>query len=147
MILKKIVLFPFAVIYGIITLCRNILYNWDILKSKSFNIHTICVGNLSVGGTGKTPHVEYLIKLLKSNTKISVLSRGYKRKTNGFICASENSTALEIGDEPLQYKRKNPVYRSTQTVASCSTFAPIRKNGRRISDPNCDRANQNRVNK
>ena len=108
MILKKIVLFPFAVIYGIITLCRNILYNWDILKSKSFNIHTICVGNLSVGGTGKTPHVEYLIKLLKSNTKISVLSRGYKRNTTGFICASKNSTALEIGDEPLQYKRKNP---------------------------------------
>ena len=108
MILKKIILFPFAVIYGIITSIRNLLYDWKILKSKSFNVHTICVGNLSIGGTGKTPHVEYLINLLKNHTKIAILSRGYKRKTNGFILANESSTAFDIGDEPLQYKTKNP---------------------------------------
>ena len=108
MILKKILLFPFAVIYGIITSCRNLLYDWNILKSKSFDVHTICVGNLAVGGTGKTPHVEYLIKLLQNEFKIATLSRGYKRKTTGFIHADNNSTALDIGDEPLQYKTKNP---------------------------------------
>jgi len=107
-ILKKILLFPFAVIYGIITSLRNLLYDWKFLQSKSFDVHTICVGNLAVGGTGKTPHVEYLIKLLQNEFKIATLSRGYKRKTSGFIHADENSTALDIGDEPLQYKTKNP---------------------------------------
>ncbi len=108
MTLKKIFFFPFAVLYGVITSLRNLLYDWKILKSKSFEIHTICVGNLAVGGTGKTPHVEYLINLLKNDFKIATLSRGYKRKTSGFILATENSTALDIGDEPLQYKTKNP---------------------------------------
>ncbi len=108
MTLKKILLFPFAVIYGIITSLRNLLYDWKFLKSKSFDVHTICVGNLAVGGTGKTPHVEYLIKLLQNEFKIAILSRGYKRKTTGFIHADSNSTALDIGDEPLQYKTKNP---------------------------------------
>jgi len=107
-LLKKILLFPFAVIYGIITSLRNLFYDWKILKSKSFDVHTICVGNLAVGGTGKTPHVEYLIKLLQNDFKIATLSRGYKRKTSGFIHADANSTALDIGDEPLQYKTKNP---------------------------------------
>ncbi len=108
MTLKKILLFPFAVLYGIITSFRNLLYDWKILKSKSFDVHTICVGNLSVGGTGKTPHVEYLIKLLQSDFKIATLSRGYKRKTSGFVQATSSSNALDIGDEPLQYKTKNP---------------------------------------
>ncbi|MES2513026.1 MAG: tetraacyldisaccharide 4'-kinase [Bacteroidota bacterium] len=108
MTFKKILFFPFAVIYGIITSFRNLLYDWKILKSKSVDVHTICVGNLAVGGTGKTPHVEYLINLLQNNYKIAVLSRGYKRKTSGFIQATQNSTALDIGDEPLQYKSKNP---------------------------------------
>ena len=108
MTLKKILFFPFAVIYGIITSLRNLLYDWKILKSKSVNVHTICVGNLAVGGTGKTPHVEYLINLLQNDYKIAILSRGYKRKTSGFIQANQNSTALDIGDEPLQYKTKNP---------------------------------------
>jgi tetraacyldisaccharide 4'-kinase len=105
---KKIILFPFAVIYGIITSLRNLLYDWKILKSKSVDVHTICVGNLAVGGTGKTPHVEYLINLLKNDYKIAVLSRGYKRKTSGFIHATPTSSAFDIGDEPLQYKTKNP---------------------------------------
>lgn len=108
MILKKILFFPFAVIYGIITSFRNLLYDWKFLKSKSFDVHTICVGNLAVGGTGKTPHVEYLINLLQNDFKIAILSRGYKRKTSGFIHADETSTAFDIGDEPLQYKTKNP---------------------------------------
>ncbi len=87
---------------------RNMLYDWKILKSKSFDVHTICVGNLAVGGTGKTPHVEHLIRLLKKDFTIATLSRGYKRKSSGFLIADETSTALDIGDEPLQYKIKNP---------------------------------------
>ncbi len=108
MTLKKILLFPFAILYGLITSFRNLLYDWKFIKSTSFEVHTICVGNLAVGGTGKTPHVEYLIKLLHNDFKTAVLSRGYKRKTTGFICADESSTAFEIGDEPLQYKTKYP---------------------------------------
>ena len=108
MTLKKILLFPFAVIYGIVTSFRNLLDDWKFLKSKSFEVHTICVGNLAVGGTGKTPHVEYLIKLLQTDFKIATLSRGYKRKTSGFFHATDTSTAFDIGDEPLQYKTKNP---------------------------------------
>ncbi|MFO0321867.1 MAG: tetraacyldisaccharide 4'-kinase [Bacteroidota bacterium] len=106
--IKKIVLFPFAIIYGLITSIRNLLYDYKILKSKSFDIRTICVGNLAVGGTGKTPHVEYLINLLKIDTKIAILSRGYKRKTKGFVLASNHSVSSEIGDEPLLFKTKNP---------------------------------------
>src|SRR4028119_1259495 len=104
MTIRKILLFPLAVIYGIITWLRDRLYDVKILKSKSFNIHTICVGNLAVGGTGKTPHIEYLIKLLKDQFAVATLSRGYKRKTKGFLIADETSTASDIGDEPLQYK-------------------------------------------
>jgi tetraacyldisaccharide 4'-kinase len=106
--IRKIVLFPFAILYGIITSLRNLLYDWKILKSKSVDVHTICVGNLAVGGTGKTPHVEYLIRLLSPIYNTATLSRGYKRKTKGFIEATSKSTSLEIGDEPLQYKTKYP---------------------------------------
>ena len=106
--IRKILLFPLAIVYGIITSLRNLLYDWKILKSKSFDVHTICVGNLAVGGTGKTPHVEHLIRLLKNDFTIATLSRGYKRKSSGFLMADPNSTALDIGDEPLQYKTKNP---------------------------------------
>lgn len=108
MTLKKILLFPFAVIYGIITSFRNLLYDWKFLKSKQVDVHTICVGNLAVGGTGKTPHVEHIIRLLQHDYKIATLSRGYKRKSSGFTLANETSTANDIGDEPLQYKTKNP---------------------------------------
>lgn len=106
----KILLLPFAFIYGIITLLRNRLYDWHLLKEKRFDIHTIGVGNLAVGGAGKTPLVEYLIRLLlKEEFKVATLSRGYKRKTSGFVLASENSTAEDIGDEPLIYKTKYKV--------------------------------------
>lgn len=106
--LRKIALFPLALLYGIITSIRNLLYDWKILKSKTVDVHTICVGNLAVGGTGKTPHVEHIIQLLQNEFKIATLSRGYKRKSNGFILADTNSTVEDIGDEPLQYKTKNP---------------------------------------
>lgn len=108
MTIRKIALFPLAMLYGIATTIRNLLFDWKILKSTSVDIHTICVGNLAVGGTGKTPHVEHLIKLLKNEYKIATLSRGYKRKSTGFILADERCTADDIGDEPLQYKTKNP---------------------------------------
>lgn len=108
MTLRKILLFPFAVIYGIITSIRNLLYDWKFLKSKPVDVHTICIGNLAVGGTGKTPHTEYLIRLLQNDYRLATLSRGYKRKSSGFILADENCNAEDIGDEPYQYKTKNP---------------------------------------
>ena len=99
---------PFSIIYGIIILFRNWLFNKNYLKSASFNFPIICIGNLAVGGTGKTPMVEYLIKFLKNDYEIATLSRGYKRKTKGFGIANENTTALEIGDEPMQFHLKFP---------------------------------------
>lgn len=104
--IKKILLYPFAILYGFVTSLRNRLYDWKILKSTSFDTHTICIGNLAVGGTGKTPHVEHLIRLLRPDYKVATLSRGYKRKTSGFRLAEDVSTADDIGDEPLQYKSK-----------------------------------------
>ena len=92
--------------YGLITWIRNKWFDKDILKSKSFDLPIISVGNLTMGGTGKTPHVEYLIQLLGEAYRVATLSRGYKRKTKGFILADENSTANDIGDEPFQFKSK-----------------------------------------
>lgn len=87
---------------------RNWLFDKNILKAAAFNFPVICVGNLAVGGTGKTPMVEYLIRLLKNEYVIATISRGYKRKTKGFGIANENTTALEIGDEPMQFHKKFP---------------------------------------
>jgi tetraacyldisaccharide 4'-kinase len=95
-------------VYGAIIWLRNWLFDKNILKSAAFNFPLICVGNLAVGGTGKTPMVEYLIRLLKDDYKIATLSRGYKRKTKGFGIANEQTTALEIGDEPMQFHKKFP---------------------------------------
>lgn len=105
--LRKI-LFPLAFLYWLITFIRNWLYDKGIFKSFSFDIPIIAVGNLSVGGTGKTPQIEYLIRLLSDNYKVAVLSRGYKRTTKGFILADENATASSIGDEPFQFYSKFP---------------------------------------
>lgn len=100
-------LLPFSWLYGVITFLRNKAYDWSILKSYRIPKKSITVGNLSVGGTGKTPHVDYLIQyFLSRNTQLSVLSRGYGRKTNGLVVASDQSTASEIGDEPLQYVQR-----------------------------------------
>lgn len=101
----KILLWPFAICYGLIIYGRNLLYDLGIIHSVSFNLPVISVGNLAAGGTGKTPHVEYLLRLLNVHN-VATLSRGYKRKTAGFIEASEKSTASDIGDEPLQIKNK-----------------------------------------
>lgn len=104
----RILLFPFAILYGLITSIRNFLYDKAILKSTSFDIPVIAVGNLSVGGTGKTPQIEYLIRLLSENYKVATLSRGYKRKSEGFVLADSSANAEIIGDEPFQYYQKFP---------------------------------------
>lgn len=106
--LLRILAFPFSLLYGLVLLIRNKLYDWNVLKSTSFGVPVICVGNLSVGGTGKTPHIEYLIRLLSPDFKVAVLSRGYGRKTKDFLLSDNNSTATDIGDEPLQFKTKFP---------------------------------------
>jgi tetraacyldisaccharide 4'-kinase len=105
--LRKL-LFPIAVLYGLITSIRNYLYDKGILKSHVFDVPIIAVGNLSVGGTGKTPQIESLIRLLSPHYKIATLSRGYKRKSEGFILADVNSNAEQLGDEPYQYFKKFP---------------------------------------
>ncbi|MDO7171864.1 tetraacyldisaccharide 4'-kinase [Mariniflexile sp. AS56] len=97
---------PFVPVYYAITSLRNRLFDLGIKKSTSFDFPVICVGNLSVGGTGKTPMIEYLIDLLKADYKVATLSRGYKRKTIGFQLANESSTAESIGDEPFQFYNK-----------------------------------------
>jgi len=102
----RILLYPFSLLYGLVVGIRNILFDCKILKSIQFNIPVISVGNITVGGTGKTPHVEYLINLLKEKRNIAVLSRGYKRKTKGFQIADNQSTCADIGDEPKQMKQK-----------------------------------------
>lgn len=99
-------LFPFAILYGIITSIRNWFYTVGLFKRTSFTTPTIVVGNLSVGGTGKTPMVEYIIRLLQNDYSIATLSRGYKRKSEGFFLADENTTMEQIGDEPFQYHYK-----------------------------------------
>lgn len=101
-------LLPLSWLYGLGVAIRNWLFDKNILKQKSFDIPVINVGNITVGGTGKTPHVEYLIRLLSSSTQVAVLSRGYKRKTHGFRLATDTSNSLEIGDEPFQMKQKFP---------------------------------------
>ena len=104
----RVLLLPFALVYGLIIIIRNYLYRKNILRSAEFNLPLICVGNLSVGGTGKSPMVEYLIELLRSNFKIATLSRGYKRKTKGYVLADEKTSAIEIGDEPMQFHMNYP---------------------------------------
>ena len=101
-------LLPLSWLYGLAVGFRNALFEMGILKSHSFTLPVISVGNITVGGTGKTPHVEYLIELLQGSTKVAVLSRGYKRKTHGFIVADDSTTVHDIGDEPFQIKRKFP---------------------------------------
>lgn len=108
---KKILLYPLSLIYGAITSFRNFLYNTTIIESVQFDIPVICIGNLTVGGTGKTPHTEYIAGLLSDQFKVATLSRGYKRKSKGFRIADTNSGVQDIGDEPLQIHRKLPYSR------------------------------------
>lgn len=101
-------LYPVSFLYGIGVGLRNKLFDWQIIQSKSFNIPIICIGNITVGGTGKTPHTEYIIKLLQKEYQVAVLSRGYKRRTKGYVLADKASNAHTIGDEPYQIKKKFP---------------------------------------
>ena len=99
-------LLPLSWLYGFIVSLRNELFNLGILKERTFKIPIISVGNITVGGSGKTPHVEYLIRLLHNDVKVGVLSRGYKRKSHGYILANDSSTMRDLGDEPFQMKQK-----------------------------------------
>ena len=100
------ILFPFSWLYGGIVWLRNKFFDWNWVSSKSYDFPVICVGNLSVGGTGKSPMIEYLIRLLKDKYSTATLSRGYKRKTKGFYLVNKNDEAINTGDEPLQFKNK-----------------------------------------
>lgn len=97
------VLYPLSWVYGAVAMFRNFLFDKGVLKSIQFDLNVICVGNLTAGGTGKTPFVKYLIELLKEEHQIAVLSRGYKRTTKGFLFAEESTKPNEIGDEPMMY--------------------------------------------
>jgi len=106
--LSRILLSPFSLIFSSVISLRNLFYEAGLLKATSFSIPVINVGNLSIGGTGKTPHIEYLIRLLSPYIRVATLSRGYKRKSKGFRLISPHDTVFDSGDEPLQYKRKFP---------------------------------------
>lgn len=104
----KFLLYPLAFVYGAVVWLRNRLYDTGFYSSIEFSPPVIAVGNLSVGGTGKTPHIEYIIRLLQYRYKVATMSRGYKRRTQGFQLADEQTNALRIGDEPMQYHMKYP---------------------------------------
>jgi tetraacyldisaccharide 4'-kinase len=104
----RMLLLPFSLVYGLIIYIRNWMFDMNILRSASFNLPLICIGNLAVGGTGKSPMVEFLMGKLRHQFSLAILSRGYKRKTSGYALATEQSTALEIGDEPMQFYNKFP---------------------------------------
>lgn len=108
-------LLPFSLLYGLVVVLRNLCYDAGIFKSQSFDLPVISVGNLDVGGAGKTPMTEYLVRLLKPGYQLATLSRGYGRATRGYILAGTASTATGIGDEPAQLKHKFPDI----TVAVC----------------------------
>lgn len=101
-------LYPASWIYGAGVWLRNKLFDWGYYKERSFDLPVICVGNITVGGTGKTPHTEYLINLLQKSYQVAVLSRGYKRKSKGFVLAKAETPVHQIGDEPYQMKQKFP---------------------------------------
>lgn len=104
----RLLLFPFSFVMALVVMLRNKLYDWNFFKTTSFNLPLICVGNVSVGGTGKSPMTELLIGWLQEDFQLATLSRGYKRKTKGYLLAGEGTTALEIGDEPMQFHQKFP---------------------------------------
>ncbi len=105
-LMSGLLLKPLSLVYGAVTATRNKMFDFGILSQREFDIPVLVVGNISVGGTGKTPHTEYLIRLLSGRYKIGVLSRGYNRKTSGFVLADEKANASTIGDESYQIYRK-----------------------------------------
>lgn len=104
----RVLLLPFAILFWLIVRLRNWCYDKNLLRSTEFGLPLICVGNLSVGGTGKSPMVEYIVRRLKDDFRIATLSRGYKRKTTGYALANPSTTALDIGDEPMLFHQKFP---------------------------------------
>ena len=104
-LIRKI-LYPISLLYGLIISIRNKAFDIGFLSSKSFDLPVIAVGNLNVGGTGKSPFIEYLIRLFDESFHTAVVSRGYGRKTKGFFLATSECTARELGDEPFQFYRK-----------------------------------------
>ena len=104
----RLVLYLLSIIYGVISRLRNSLFDYNILRAKEHDIPIICIGNLSLGGTGKTPHTNYIAKLLSADHKVGILSRGYGRKSMKFGYVNNNSQVDNVGDEPLQLKLNNP---------------------------------------
>lgn len=104
----RLMLLPFSVLYGMVVSVRNLLYDRGMVAITRFNVPVICVGNLSVGGTGKSPMVEYLLSMLAGRFRMATLSRGYRRRTRGYVLADSTTSALEIGDEPMQFHLKFP---------------------------------------
>ena len=101
-------LLPLSWLYGLVVSIRNLMFDVGMLKSKTFPLPVICVGNITVGGTGKTPHTEYLIRMLSEKHQVAVLSRGYKRQSEGYVLATPTTSMTDIGDEPYQMKHKFP---------------------------------------
>lgn len=129
------VLLPFSLLYGWVMLIRNFLFDKHLLQSQTFSLPVISVGNIAVGGTGKTPHTEYLIRLLKDRYAIAVVSRGYRRKSKGYILAGAEVTASMIGDEPFQMKSKYP---SIALVVDESRVNGIKRLLSEITQPSLD---------
>ena len=122
--LLRNLLLPFSLVYGTVVFIRNKLFDAGFLSSEKFPFPVISIGNITAGGTGKTPHVEYLVSILKDEFRVAVLSRGYKRKSTGFTVADINSKVSEVGDEPLQIKRKFP---EAEVAVSSGRVKGIRK--------------------
>ena len=118
-------LYPLACLYGAGVWLRNLLFDRGWLPSRSFPLPVISVGNLTVGGTGKTPHTEYLIRLLHPRWQTAVLSRGYRRRTSGFVLGTSRTTAADIGDEPCQMLRKFPGLRVAVDADRCHGIARL----------------------
>lgn len=120
---------PLSWLYGLGVWVRNLLYETGVLKSERFPLPVICVGNITVGGTGKTPHTEYLIRLLREHSKVAVLSRGYKRRTRGFWLAGPDTSMRDIGDEPFQMKEKFPDIRVAVCKDRCEGIRRLMRPG------------------
>ena len=120
-------LYPVSWIYGAGVWLRNKLFDWGYYQERSFDLPVICVGNITVGGTGKTPHTEYLIRLLQKSYQVAVLSRGYKRKSKGFVLAQPHTPVHQIGDEPYQMKQKFPNIHMAVDADRCHGIEELRK--------------------
>lgn len=121
-------LLPFSWLYGLVVSIRNLMFDFGMLKSQSFDVPVICVGNITVGGTGKTPHTEYLIRLLSRHHQVAVLSRGYKRKSRGYVLANNKTPMSAIGDEPYQMKHKFPRVHVAVDKNRCHGIQQLMKN-------------------